>query len=138
MGANAKSSESDQDIVGINVTPLVDVTLVLLIVFLVVTKTVVSRSIPVDVPRRAETTMVQTVLAVRVDATGAIALDGKPLTDREALVRAASDARTRDKDVRAVIRAPSDASHGAVVNAIDALRSAGVTKIAFATEKKNE
>src|SRR5688572_8818485 len=133
----ASSDSDDDDIIsGINVTPLVDVTLVLLIVFLVTAKVIVSQAIPLEgLPKVAPPGAEQSILAIAVDERGAISLDGAAIASDADLVRAAKNARDRDKDVRAVIRASSRAEHGSVVRVIDALRIAEVTRIAFAVQK---
>ncbi len=139
MSANADDAARDPSITGINVTPLVDVTLVLLIVFMVTAQAVQSRSIPLDLPHRAVATQTtQLILAIGVDAAGAMTLDGAALANNAALVRLATDAHGRDPEVRAVIRASETTSHGTIVGLIDALRASGVTKIAFAHATKSE
>jgi len=126
-------------ITGINVTPLVDVTLVLLIVFMVTAKVIVSQAIPMPLPKASTPTAVQTTLAVAVTAEGKLTLDGAPMADADALSRA-TKARVGDPataaDTHAVIAADRGARHGAVIGAVDALRTAGVTKIAFAVDRK--
>jgi biopolymer transport protein ExbD len=123
-------------ITGINVTPLVDVTLVLLIVFLVTAKVIVSQAIPLEaLPRIAAPGAVQTTLSIAIDEHGVISLDGSRVASDADLVRAAKKAHDQDKDVRAVIRASSKAEHGSVVRVIDALRTGEVTRIAFAVQK---
>jgi biopolymer transport protein TolR len=137
------SSDSNDDgaaraITGINVTPLVDVTLVLLIVFLVTAKVVMSRAIPVDVPQTVNHSDVRdVVLAIGIATDGALTLDGAPMRDPETLERAAkARAGAGAAEARAVIAASKASSHGAVIGAVDALRSAGITKIAFAVDRK--
>ena|SRR5688572_29629179 len=133
----AEGDGEARSITGINVTPLVDVTLVLLIVFLVTAKTIVSQGIVVQVPQGATPTVVQSTLVVTIEPTGAMSVDGRPIANASELVREALIAKARDHDVKAVIRASSSATHGHVVAAMDALRQADVQKIAFAVEKKN-
>jgi biopolymer transport protein ExbD len=137
-------ASSDNDgaapaITGINVTPLVDVTFVLLIVFMVTAKVIVSQAIPMPLPRASTPSAVQTTLAVVVSAEGKLTLDGAPMADGGALARAIK-ARVGDAasaaDAHAVIAADQSAKHGAVIGAVDALRTAGVTKIAFAVDRK--
>jgi biopolymer transport protein TolR len=130
--ANDEEGLSESPITGINVTPLVDVALVLLIVFLVSAQLLAARVIPLEVPRSAPPSAVQTTLAVAIDAAGAVTVDGRAMSGGDALLRAASEAKKRDPDVKAVIQAAPTTSHGAVVAAIDALRRADVTKITFA------
>ena len=134
--AAADAEDGTPAITGINVTPLVDVTLVLLIVFMVTAKVIVSQAIPMQVPQASTPAAVQVTIAVSIAATGAITLDGVPIADAAALARAAK-ARAGDNaaDAHVVIAASPASSHGAVIGAIDALRSAGITKIAFAVEK---
>lgn len=131
-------TKDDGLILGINVTPLVDVTLVLLIVFMITAKVMVSQAIPMPLPKASTPTSVETVLRVEVAPNGALALDGAPMADGPSLARtAAAKARAAGTggDTRAVIAASKTASHGAVIAAIDALRAAGIEKIAFAVEK---
>jgi len=134
------SHAGDGGITGINITPLVDIALVLLIVFLVTAKLTVVRGMPMDVPQTSNHAQVQVVLSITIDAAGRLALDGAPLANAAELERAAAARAARGDvpaaELRAVIAASSAASHGAVVSAMDALRSAGISKIAFAVERK--
>ena len=60
-------SSGDEIVSGINMTPLVDITLVLLVVFLVTAKVMVAQTLPLDLPRAGSGTETQTVLAVGLD-----------------------------------------------------------------------
>jgi biopolymer transport protein ExbD len=134
MGS-AQSGDGDGPILGINVTPLVDVTLVLLIVFMITAKMIVQQGIPLDLPHASTTTKVDSTITVTIDAQGAMAVDGRPIANGAALTQAAREAHARGPEVKAVIRAPASATHGSVVTAMDALRRGEVTRIALATEK---
>ncbi len=119
-------------ITGINVTPLVDVTLVLLIIFMVTAKLVVSqRALPVDLPQAASGQSVQEVLSLILAADGAIELNGERLTRDEDLLGRARAACTVQRELRAVIKADSAVPHGRVMRVLDLLRLAGVFKIGF-------
>ena len=132
----AQTSAADDDgIVGINVTPLVDVTLVLLVIFMVTAKLIVSQAIPMELPKVATPGATQTVLTVSVDPAGTVSANGKPVDDA-ALRAIAKSELGKDKELRTVIAASKAATHGAVLHVIDELRTVGVTKIAFAGEKK--
>jgi len=138
MASSSSSSTDEQGaITGINVTPLVDVTLVLLIVFLVTAKAIVSQGIPLEVPKAPSAEVVQSVLSVSIDEHGQMTLDGRMITPAEltTAARAAHDGEKPGQPTRAVIRASTRAQHGDVVRAIDALRRADVTRIAFAVDK---
>lgn len=128
-------SSSDQDITGINVTPLVDITLVLLIVFMVTAKLVMSQAMPLDLPKAASAGAVSTVLTVGVDRAGNLMANGKPMADAAALERAVRAELQKTPDLRAVIAASREAAHGSVMGVLDTLRSAGLAKVAFAAER---
>lgn len=130
------SPASDDDIVAtINVTPLVDITLVLLIIFMVTAKLIAQQGIPMDLPKAASAGATQAVFTVSVDKEGHVFADGRPLADDDALRAAAKAAMAADPETRTVIQAAGDASHASVLHAMDELRESGVTKIAFAAEK---
>ncbi len=136
MGASASNDEGA--IASINVAPLVDVTLVLLIVFMVTAQAMASRVVPMDLPsaKTASNAKATTPLVVSIDERGAITVDGKALATDEALRREALAAKARDPAISAVVRAPKAASHGRVITVLDELRHAGITRVAFAAEKK--
>jgi biopolymer transport protein ExbD len=127
----------DATISGINITPLVDISLVLLIVFMVTAKMLVTQGIPMEMPRTANHVATQVTLAVEVASDGSLRLDGAPVVSGAALTRAVK-ARAGDgaADLHAVIAASKIATHGAVIVAIDALHSAGVKRIAFENQKR--
>ena len=117
---------------GINVTPLVDVVLVLLIIFMVTAKIIVSQGMPMDLPKAASGEEVQTIFAVELSASGETRVDSKQVPNDEAVAGLAKDARAKNKDLRAVIRADKKVEHGRVIHVLDLLKRAGVAKIAFA------
>src|SRR5512143_4059598 len=105
----------DEIISEINVTPLVDVVLVLLVIFMVTATYIVKESIEVDLPRAAsagETT--GTILALVLTREGEVYLDGTRVDEAQLRERVKA-AAARDKDTRAVISADKMAFHGAVV-----------------------
>jgi biopolymer transport protein ExbD len=129
------SSSSDDSITGINVTPLVDITLVLLIIFMVTAKLIVGQSVPLDLPKAATAGVVQTVLTVEIDDRGHVSANGQPVAYRLALEQKAKSALSDDPGLRALISASARASHGTVLQVMDSLRKAGLSKIAFAADK---
>jgi biopolymer transport protein ExbD len=127
------SGEDDEGIIsGINVTPLVDVTLVLLIIFMVTAKIIVSQGLPMDLPKAASGEEVQTVFSVELTADGKTLVDSKVVTNEDDVGRLAKDAKAKNKDLRAVIRADKKVEHGRVIQVLDLLKRSGVAKIAFA------
>jgi biopolymer transport protein TolR len=115
---------------GINVTPLVDITLVLLIIFIVTAKLVVTPAVPLDLPKASQSEELQTVLSVTVPANGSIQVDGVA-TDEVQLGARTRAALARDPELRAVIQAERAVSHGRVMGVLDTLKSAGLVRVAF-------
>jgi biopolymer transport protein ExbD len=128
-----KASADDEMISGINVTPLVDVTLVLLIIFIVTAKLVVVPLLPHDLPTAASAETTQVVFAVSIDREGRVAVDKRPIASDAELHVAAQAALAATPDLRVVIQAARDSRHGDVIGVMDELRRAGATKIGFAT-----
>jgi biopolymer transport protein ExbD len=77
--AGGAGGDADEAITGINVTPLVDITLVLLIIFMVTAKIIVSQSVPLDLPKAATGTDVQTVFSIVMAANGSAQVDSRPI-----------------------------------------------------------
>src|SRR4051812_30509398 len=118
------SPGGSQPITGINVTPLVDVTLVLLIIFMVTAKLIVSPAVPVDLPKAKQTEEQQIIFSVIVAVRGPVLVDGQPVQDDAALVGRAKAALARQKDLRAVIHADGEVPHRRVIHTLDLLREA--------------
>lgn len=117
-------------ITGINVTPLVDITLVLLIIFMVTARLIVSRqALPVDLPPAVSGQRVPLVFGLVLRADGTIEIDGKRLSDDDAIIGRARAALGREPELRAVIEADVSVPHGRVMHALDLLRRAGISKI---------
>ncbi|HWA75583.1 MAG TPA: biopolymer transporter ExbD [Polyangiaceae bacterium] len=130
--AGAANGDDDGLIAGINVTPLVDVTLVLLIIFMVTAKIIVSQGMPMDLPKAASGESMQTVFSVELTADGKTRVDSNMAASDEAIGPLAREAKAKTKDLRAVIRADRKVEHGRVIHVLDLLKRAGVAKIAFA------
>ena len=120
---------------GINVTPLVDITLVLLIIFIVTAKMVVAPAVPLDLPQASQGEEVQTIFSVAIEKSGELSIDGKRAADEQldALTR---EALSKDKELRAVIQADGDVSHRRVIDVLDRLKAAGLTRVAFGTVQR--
>jgi biopolymer transport protein ExbD len=129
--AGGASGDVDDAITGINVTPLVDVTLVLLIIFMVTAKIIVSQSIPLDLPKAASGAEIQTIFSVVLAANGSAQVDSVAIANDDAILSLAHDAHTKNNELRAVIKADAAVPHGRVIHVLDLLKQAGVAKIAF-------
>ncbi|MBN2498922.1 MAG: biopolymer transporter ExbD [Deltaproteobacteria bacterium] len=128
----------DEIIAGINVTPLVDIVLVILIIFIVTASFVLRQHIPVDLPKAAtgETTG-GGLLNVAITAEGQIYINGQPseLAAFEAAVREArAELKTEGGDVSLFISADVKAQYGVFARVVDRFRELGVTDIALDTQ----
>ena len=134
--AAGSSRSSNGAITGINVTPLVDITLVLLIIFMVTAKLVVRRdAMTLDLPKAATGAQVQEIFSVAILADGSLRLDGQAISDL-ALRDRASAALAANKELRAVIQAEGAVPHRTVMHILDLLRQAGVAKVGFGVVKE--
>jgi len=136
-GASARDDgDGDEAIVGINVTPLVDITLVLLIIFMVTAKIIVSQAVPLDLPKASpqNATDVQTIFSVVLAADNTVQVDGRPLVNDEGILPLARDAHGKNPELRAVIKADSAVPHGRVIKVLDLLKQAQISKIAFGVQ----
>jgi biopolymer transport protein TolR len=118
-------------IAGINVTPLVDIMLVLLIVFMVTAKMIVTPAVPLDLPRASQSEQLQVVFSVAVPSTGPTLVNGAPVTTDDQLVSLARDALLKHPDLRAVIDADGAVPHRRVIRTLDLIKRAGVVRVAF-------
>ena len=136
MAGTSVGHEGDDELIsGINVTPLVDITLVLLIIFMVTASYIVREAIEVDLPRAAHAgEATGATLAVVVTKDGAIYLDGVRRSEGELRERTREAVR-RDRDTRALISADRASLHGAVVRVIDLVKGEGVSRFAINIEK---
>src|SRR5687767_15771548 len=116
--AHSDTNDDDTMISGINVTPLVDVVLVLLVVLMVTATYLASRTIPVDLPKGATGEPTGVTLAITVDEEGRTYLDGASATE-DVLRSKIRSARAVDPEVRAIIAADRDTRHKSVVGVID-------------------
>jgi len=122
----------------INVTPLVDVMLVLLIIFMVITP-MLQKGISVDLARVANPHPMQA--ADKEDATVlAITRDGKIFLGSDDIALDKITAKVKDRvsdklDKTVYIKADARAKYGDVVSVVDAVRAAGVDSLGLLTEK---
>ncbi len=127
----AASQQNGGLITGINVTPLVDITLVLLIIFIVTAKIIVTPAVPLDLPHAAHSEEVQMVLSVILPSAGPALVNGEPAADDAALLARAKEWQARDPEVRAVINADGGVPHRRVLHTLDLLKTAGIAHVAF-------
>ena len=125
-GARKKGMITD-----INVTPLVDIMLVLLIIFMLTANLIAKQAIQVELPKAAQgATPTPTTIAVTLTRDGQMYLNGQPVTP-DALRAAVKAALIKDPKTQAIIAGDKDVSHGRVVWVLDVIKSLGVVSFAI-------
>jgi len=128
------SHEDDDTITGINVTPLVDVTLVLLIIFMVTASFIVAPAVKVDLPQVSKADQPpQRSLNFLVDPSGAMYLNGKPVKESDLLALVQKEVAA-NADVQVLVSADKKVPYGEVIHLLDLVRSGGVKKFAISVE----
>lgn len=137
MGARI---EQDDDLVaGINITPFVDVVLVLLVVFMVTARLDAAASVlPQDLPTAQHGQAEEAQFAISIDADDRVWLGGEAIDVRRGLHDRAARALREDPELRAVIAASAEAHYATIAGVLDTLRSAGVSRIGFAVSPAGE
>jgi biopolymer transport protein TolR len=139
MGApSSGGGDDDGCIAAINVTPMVDLTLVLLIIFMVAAPLLASASsIKVNLPKAvaAETTASSPLTLTLTREAGGPRLyaNGKP-TDEAAVRRLVPALLAKDHDLQAIVSADEGIDYGRVMHLVDVIKSLGVAKFALSTE----
>lgn len=129
------SGDPDDAITGINVTPLVDVVLVLLVVLMVTAHALATRSLALDLPTVSRAESRPRRLEVSVDRAGTLHLDGRPVDDAEL---AAAARALAGPGASAAVAADAATAHRHVVHTIDVLRRAGVSQVALAVIERSD
>jgi biopolymer transport protein ExbD len=121
-----KDDSDDEAITDINVTPFVDVVLVLLVVFMVTAKLIVSRGVEIEPPKASSGGDVQSTLRIAVQADGAMFVNGDEYKeDAAALARIKEIAASTSKP-KAIITGDHKTAYGGVMRAIDLATQAGL------------
>ncbi|MFV2029442.1 ExbD/TolR family protein [Neisseria sp. S1] len=143
MAFGSMNSGDDSPMADINMTPLVDVMLVLLIVFMV-TMPVLTHSIPLQLPEISKNTEQESPpkepLRLTIDENGAYYLgaESDKKQDLQALEAELKKAHAVDKDTVLAIAADKKVPYDFVAKALNAAREAGVGKIGFIAEQATE
>lgn len=125
-----------RDEVGLDLTPLIDVVFLLLLFFMLTTTFVETTRLKIDLPEAgqgAEAERKDDHWIIEIDAQGRYAINGE-MVGAEQLSERLRAIPGRTEDTSVLIRADGQASHQAVVRALDAARSAGIVRVGLATE----
>jgi biopolymer transport protein ExbD len=138
MGANVVHSRGRRGgIVGINVTPMVDVVLVLLVIMMVSATYIVSQALKVELPKSASSDeTVSMVATIALTKDGQYYFDKEPIADDAAMIAKLEEAKAKSTEVNLVIMADAEALHGKVVHIIDIAKQHGVSKFSINVQKE--
>jgi biopolymer transport protein TolR len=129
--------EPEEDaITGINVTPLVDITLVLLIIFMVTARFIAEPSIGVNLPKTSEKGGGQASdnnVFLTIDEKHEIFLNNKRVSQSQ-LPGEIKELIRQKPNLNLVLRADKSVTHGEVIEILDEVRSQGVTQFGIAVE----
>ncbi|GAB3460049.1 ExbD/TolR family protein [Azotobacter salinestris] len=129
------TQESDEVLSEMNVTPLVDVMLVLLVVF-IVTAPMLTNSIPINLPKTEAVAPPDTKdpLVVSIDGTGRVFID-KDEIQADLLESSLQAAKAADAGLRVQLQADDQVDYGVVARAMASIERAGITKLAVITAR---
>lgn len=131
-----------QEDLQINLTPLIDVVFLLLIFFMVSTTFTRETRLAVNLPEANGEPLQEALkqIEISVSESGAYAIDGRMLVNSElsTLMQGLEEVAQGDRDVSLILIADADATHQAVVKAMDAIGQSGFSRLSIATRKPDE
>ncbi len=129
--AGKLGGSGEEPVTDINIVPLVDIILVVLIIFMVTATYIVKPAIKVNLPDAATGEPTEnSSLGITVGSNGDLALNGEAITE-PALREAIRAAKAANKDVICLIAGDKDARHGDVTHIMDMVKQEGVVKFAI-------
>ncbi len=138
MAGKILGSEQDEmpAISEINVTPFVDVVLVLLVIFMVTAPMLVREQMSVNLPKaQSGEKSASQAISIVIDRTGEVRVMDKPV-EIEALAAEIKARLETNPNAQAVISADQEAKHGDVVKVMDLIKGAGLSRFAIEIEKR--
>lgn len=132
---NSSGARRRGGITGINVTPMVDIVLVLLVIMMVSANFIVSQTMNVDLPKASNGDRAQpSVAIVSISANGDYGWNDVPVAE-DVLKSKLAAAHTDNPDVNVVVSGDTKAQHGRVVHVLDVAKAEGITHFAIAVER---
>ncbi|MGO9829965.1 MAG: ExbD/TolR family protein [Myxococcaceae bacterium] len=133
MAAGGNGTGSTQMISGINVTPLVDIMLVLLIIFMVTAKLVIApaTALPLELPKATMGEATQVIFSIGLLPDGSTRVNGQPVASDDAILPSVRAEHAAHPELNVVIQADGHVYHERVIHVMDLLSQAGITHIAF-------
>ncbi len=137
MASKTDGTNYDEPIAEMNVIPLVDVILVVLIIFMVTAPLVMKPTIDINLPKAAsgEESTQSSLINVSITPTGDLLFNGQPSSVNEINERAKALV-AENPDIPAILLADKTVTLEILTQVVDAVKTAGVKKVAFSIEKK--
>ncbi len=126
----AGGSQKKGILTDINVTPLVDIMLVLLIIFMLTASLIAKQAIEIELPKASQGASMPPTLAVMLTHEGELYLDGEKITS-SGLREAVKAAIAGDPKTQVIIAGDKDVAHGRVVWVLDLIKTLGVVSFAI-------
>jgi biopolymer transport protein ExbD len=131
-----QAQQNGKIITGINVTPLVDITLVLLIIFMATSHIIAQRAMKLNLPKAANTAESPTpAVSVVMTADRALTLNGESVT-REALATNLKQLARLDPNLRVTLAADKTVDWDSVAGILDDIRGAGISRLSAQVSPK--
>ena len=132
----AFQNESEETIASINVIPLVDIILVVLIIFMVTAPMFLKPSIGVQLPKAASGDSTKaSQLNIAIGLNKKLMLNGL-ITSEDNIKLKAEEELKKNPEIQAIIAADKDVPHGEVISILDLVKSIGIKKFAISIDKK--
>jgi biopolymer transport protein TolR len=133
--AMAQGSNEDEVIDGINITPMVDVILVLLVIFMVTANFLKKESININLPKvQAADPNVSQSVQVALTRDGKILLEGQETTEEKLVDNLQRDLKFRP-NMRLTLSADEKLAYGTIMKLMGVIRKAGVSRVALSVKK---
>jgi len=138
MDTSTDSGDESPLMSSINITPFVDVVLVLLVIFMITAPMLVKDILELRLPKTASGDGQATqTLGVAINKDGNILLNGN-LSDDEGLKQAVVQALQQNSEAQAIIAADIEVPYGKVVHVIDLLKTSGLNRFAVQIEQEQK
>ena len=130
--------EQNQSVISdINIVPFVDIVLVILIIFLLISPTFIRPGFDITLPKAQTAKTPENIkMILSIDIQGKVYLNGKLGVESE-ISKQLKDQVKKDPNVKAVIAADKNVAHGNVIALFDLVRKAGVKNFAVSVESDN-
>ena len=137
-GSRLYQDDDASAITDINVTPFVDVALVLLVIFMVTARLIIARGVEVEKPKSTVGVDLPGTVVITVDHAGVLYIKGEPYPDRARAKSRLTELAKKDPNAKAIIVGDTKAAYGAIFGAIELAKTAGIESIALADDPADQ